>query len=248
MWTQDALSSEARPYAGKVWRVVEQQYIAATMVLTDTLEEQARLEQLLEETKPLLPPACRGMDFLLATPFRYQPYPYGSRFRRAGQRDGAFYAAENVSTAIAEIAFYRLLFFSESPGTVLPAAAVQHTAFGADVRAARAIDLTAPPLDGDVAAWTDRTQYERCQELADAARAAKIEAIRYQSARDVPGRANVAVLSPAALAGKVPGMLQTWHVLVRPGIVKAWCEMPVLRIEFTPDQFGDPRLAPYRTV
>ena len=51
-----------------------------------------------------------GLHPLLAAPFRYAPYPKGSRFRRANQREGAFYAAESVITAVAEMAFYRFLF------------------------------------------------------------------------------------------------------------------------------------------
>ena len=42
------------------------------------------LESLIEETKPALPPECRHLHYLLATPFRYGSYPRGSRFRRAG--------------------------------------------------------------------------------------------------------------------------------------------------------------------
>ena len=41
------------------------------------------------------------------------PYPIGSRFRRAGRTAGVFYAAESPETAVAEMAFYRLLFFAE---------------------------------------------------------------------------------------------------------------------------------------
>jgi hypothetical protein len=246
MWTPGALASEARPYRNDVWRIVELQYQAATMVLVDGLAQQDLLERMLEDSKPVLPPACRGMDFLLATPFRYAPYPYGSRFRRAHQPEGAFYGAENAETAIAEIAFYRLLFFAESPGTVLPGAAVQHTAFGAVVVAEKTIDLTVGALAADAARWTHPTEYGPCQDLADAARAAGIDAIRYRSVRDPDGRQNLAVLSPAALTGKRAGMLQTWHILLRPqaNAVQAWCEMPRIRLEFSRATFAaDPRLA-----
>src|SRR5205823_13966305 len=97
------------------------------MRLTDSLHEQALLEDILERSKPNLPADCVGLHYLLATPFRYAPYPQGSRFRRAGQREGAFYAAESVPTAIAETSFYRLLFFAEAPGAILPAPPVERT-------------------------------------------------------------------------------------------------------------------------
>ncbi len=87
------------------------------MKLTDTLAEQQVLEELLEETKPALPPEARGLHYLMAAPFRYGAlYPRGSRFRRAGRTLGVFYGAEGPRTAAAEMAFHRLLFYAESPG------------------------------------------------------------------------------------------------------------------------------------
>ena len=56
--------------------MVEGQYRISTLKLVDTLSDQERLEQLLDQTKPPVPPECRGLDYLLATPFRYgSPYP-----------------------------------------------------------------------------------------------------------------------------------------------------------------------------
>ena len=76
------------------------------MVLVDTLDEQALLEQLLEGSKPPLPSGAAGLHWLLFTPFRYPPPPSGSRFR--GQTDpGVFYGADEVETACAELGFWR---------------------------------------------------------------------------------------------------------------------------------------------
>ena len=74
-WTPDALSSEVLPYARNIWRVVEAQHRASTMRITDTLEEQAILESLIEEVKPLVPPECRDLHYLLvhALPLRALP-------------------------------------------------------------------------------------------------------------------------------------------------------------------------------
>ena len=113
------------------------------MKLVDTLDEQALLEDELEATKPPLPPACVHLDYLLATPFRYGRYPGNSRFRREGYSPGVFYASEKVETAVAETAFYRLLFFVESPGTPWPRNALEFTAFEARYATTSAIDLTA---------------------------------------------------------------------------------------------------------
>src|SRR5690606_23673868 len=120
-WTAAALSSEAVRLDRKGWRLVEAQHRVSTLKLVDTHDEQALLEELVEETKPAIPAECRHLDYLLATPFRYgSVYPQGSRFRRAGRTRGVFYAAEQVATAVAEMAFYRLLFFADSPDTPWP--------------------------------------------------------------------------------------------------------------------------------
>ena len=101
--------------------MVEAQHFVSTLKVVDSLAEQALLETLLEDTKPAIPPECRHLHYLLATPFRYGSlYPSGSRFRRAGHTLGVYYASEAPQTAAAEIAFYRLLFFSESPDTPWP--------------------------------------------------------------------------------------------------------------------------------
>ena len=94
MWTPRALASEARAWSGQLWRVVESQSRISTMKLVDTVAEQAFLEAVLDSSKPMIPASCAGLHYLLATQFRYAPYKTGSRFRRAGQRDGCFYAAE----------------------------------------------------------------------------------------------------------------------------------------------------------
>ena len=226
MWTAPALASESRALATNGWRVVESQSRIATMKLVDSLDEQAILEAELDASKPAIPASCAHLDFLLATPFRYAPYPHGSRFRRARQRDGAFYCAEAVDTAIAETAFYAVLFFLASPGTPLPTNPLERTAFCVPIRTQRAIDLTMPPLDSDRAVWTHPTDYTRCQDLADLARSAGIDAIRYRSIRDPAGGANLALLSLAALAATAPTSYQTWRILLRRDRADAMSEMP----------------------
>lgn len=245
MWTPVALASELRRYADEVWRVVETQYQASTIRITDTLEEQAILEALLETSKPPLPPSCAGLDFLLATPFRYGPYPEGSRFRRSGYSPGVFYASEPVATAIAETAFYRLLFFAHSPTTKFPATPIEHTAFCVPCRTDRALDLTRRPFVADQAVWMRPSDYGPCQAFADVARAADAEIIRYRSVRDPAGGHNIAVLSPAAFAAPRPKARQTWHIYPRPHAVQAWCENPKDSRQYPLSMFlNDPRLRP----
>jgi len=116
IWTPDALASEALPYRGAAWRLVEAQHQVSTLKLVDTAAEQTLLEDVLEDHKPAYPAGCEGLHYLLKTPFRYgAAYPHGSRFRRAGRTPGVFYASERPQTAVAEMAFYRLLFSPSRP-------------------------------------------------------------------------------------------------------------------------------------
>jgi hypothetical protein len=226
------LAFEPVPHGCDAWRFVENQGPSATVRVTDTLAEQDRLEQLLDMTKPVMPPACVGYDFLLATPFRYRPYPEGSRFRRAGQEEGVFYGAETVDTALAEKAFYRYLFFSESPDMAKPTRPVEISAFMVRVRTPRAISLFDPPFDQDADLWTHPTDYRPCQDLADKARAADIQLIRYTSVRCPKQGVALAVLDIRAFLDPAPKERQTWHLLVRDRVVQAWCECPKRQMEF----------------
>jgi RES domain len=248
IWTPDALSSELQPYERAVWRLVESQHHVSTMKLVDSLGEQDVLENLIEETKPAYPVECGGLHYLFKTPFRYgAAYPSGSRFRRAGLTLGVYYASEAPRTAVAEMAFYRLLFFAESPQTPWPTNPSEYTGFSAALKTRRMLDLTAPPLDGDVALWRRLTDYGPCQTLADVARTAEAEIIRYGSVRDAAGGANAAVLSCGAFADVEPLEAQTWRIGVGGNGAYAIREFPPDRVEFGRDAFAsDPRIAPMR--
>lgn len=237
-------ASEARRYAGLVWRLVEDQSRPATMRLVDTLDEQALLEALLEGSKPALPKACAHLHYLLATPFRYPPGRHGSRFRRRFAPYGCFYAAEQVETAAIETGFWQLLFLADAPGLPWPRHALERRAFSAAVETMAALDMTAPPLAARRAAWTHPVDYAPCQDFAEAAQREGIAALRYESVRDPARRANLAVLDCAAFAQPAPVAQQSWWIFLRPHALQAWCEAPRHRIEIPLTQFGtDPRVA-----
>ncbi|MDC7786177.1 RES family NAD+ phosphorylase [Rhodoplanes sp. TEM] len=243
-WTPAALSSEATPLAGTAWRLVEAQHHVSTLKLVDSVAEQELLERLVEETKPAIPPECRGLHHLLYTPFRYGPYPKGSRFRRAGATPGVFYAAEAPATAVAETSFHRLLFFAESPATPWPSNPAEFTAFAVDHATGRALDLDAGALASIRAAVTHPTDYTIGQSIADAAREAGIDVIRYPSVRDPGGGANLALLSCRAFASPAPTGQQTWRLRISDTGVHAICAAPAARITFDRACFAaDPRIA-----
>jgi hypothetical protein len=245
---RDALSSSKRRAHGNGWRVVEAQHKVSTAKLTDTAAEQSLLENLIEETKPGIPPECRHLNFLLSTPFRYgAPYPRGSRFRKAGRTLGVFYAAENVDTAIAELCFARLLFFADSPDTKWPPEAGEFTAFAVEYATANAIDLTLAPFSERAAHWTNLTRYDECQELAELARQANVDLIRYASVRDPEHKSNLALLHCRVFARTEPTDRQTWRILFGSNGARALCEMPKGTIDFGRNAFqSDPRVAAMR--
>jgi hypothetical protein len=244
-WTPAALASELRKFSGRCWRLVEAQHRVSTLKIVENLAEQQLLEDLIDGTKPTVPPECRKLDYLLSTPFRYDAeYPKGSRFRRAGRTLGVYYAAETPETAAAEMAFYRLLFFAESPATQWPSDAAEYTAFAVSLTTELLIDLTEPPLVSDRAQWTDPTDYEPCQSLAQACRDAKTEVIRYESVRDPRGGTNLAVLTCDVFAEARPVDRQTWRFRLSSSGVQAICEFPSLGLEFDRTAFAaDPRIA-----
>jgi len=179
------------------------------MRLADSLEEQALLEGVLEESKPALPAKVQRLHYLLATPYRYRPH-LGSRFR-AALEPGVWYGAETLRTALAEKSYWRLRFLLDSPDTpdLRP---VPHTAFQAAVRSRAALDLTRAPFVRERAVWTHRSSYQGTQAVAALARAAHIELVRYESVRDPEHAACVAVLDPVAFGRGKPHGLETWFI------------------------------------
>ena len=215
MWTPSALASELHPARGTAWRAVEDQHGSGGRRLVDTLAEAEVLEEILEESRPPVPGPCRHLHHLLQAPFRYDaPLPHGSRFRRRGDHRGVLYASAHVAAALAEAAFWRLLFFMLSGARVTPRNAAVLTVFALDYRTERCLDLAAPPLDADRAAWTAPADYGPTQALADAARDAGAEVLRYESVRDPERHRNVAILATAAFAARQPGSQQTWRLWI----------------------------------
>lgn len=249
-WTPAALSSDARSLAGLCWRLVEVQHHVSTLKLVDSVAEQDALDDLIEATKPSLPPECRDLHYLLSTPFRYgAAYPAGSRFRRAGLSEGVFYASETPQTAVAEMSFYRLLFFAESPATPWPTNPAEYTAFSAEYTTKRAIDLTKGKFADHSERWTHPTDYSHCQDFADVARAAQIEVIRYASVRDPARGVNLALLACRAFARPQPIDQQTWHIRLSETGVQAIREAPKSGVTFDRTTFAaDTRIAKLRWI
>lgn len=211
-WTPRAVASKAHPFEGDAWRAVEAQHVVSTRALVDSLDEQALLESLLEESKPRVPKEAARLHYLLATPFRYPPSEYGSRFRAPFQ-PGVFYGSDEIRTACAELGFWRWRFLLDSPALELIESQPQ-TVFRSGISAERSIDLRSSPFSKDRKTWKHATNYSGCQRFADVARDSGIQVILYESVRDPDKGRCIALLTPRCFTENKPRELQTWSLTV----------------------------------
>ncbi len=187
---------------GRIWRVVESQQQVATAALVDDLSEQALLEDLLEASKPQCPAGCERLHYLLKTPFRYPPLRWGSRF---GSRfePGIFYASHTPRTALAETAYYRLLFLD---GMMEPLDKLisQHVMFAVRCYSKQGIKLQQPPFKQYKQLLADPDSYRHSQLLGTELRIQGYQAIEFISAREPQAGINVALLAPQTLRSREP--------------------------------------------
>ena len=207
IWTRCAGDSELRALRLAPWRVVEAQHQVSTRKLVDSVEEQELLEELIERVKP--PDVTTGrLHYLLFTPFRYPPLHHGSRFGARHER-GIWYGAETIATALAEVAYYRLLFLDGTHGALGPVI-TSLTAFTVRARSTRGVDLVPPPFAAHRSAIASPSSYAASQLLGTEMRAAGVELFRYPSARAVDGVCIGAFASSVFGAAK-PQKFETWH-------------------------------------
>lgn len=199
---------------GRLYRIVESQEEIATRSLVDSLQKQQVLEHLLEENKPQRLSGTEALHYLLATPFRYPPLPWGSRFGGVAE-SGIFYGCKTLMTTLAEAAYYRLLFFHdmlESPPDPLTS---YHSVFSAKYRADPAIRLQDIAWEKNWSALTHPGDYRYCQSLGRELRKMHIQGLEVISARALqvglvkfpPSNGegiNVALLEPQALLKRPP--------------------------------------------
>lgn len=198
------------PLSGELARVVESQEAIATNRLVDNFEEQALLEQLIEASKPSAAAGTRELHDLLATPFRYPPLRHGSRFG-ARHEPNLFYGAADTDTALAETAYYRLVFWTgmqdPPPSGKLT---TEHTAFGVRYDTAAGLQLHNPAFAACQDALADPAHYATTQRFGRVLRKIGIEAFEYQSARVTGPGINVALFSPGAIAVPKPLWQAQW--------------------------------------
>ena len=173
---------EPQRLAGRFRRVVEAQFRNSTRKLVDSDEEQRLLEELLDARAKLpVPAGFGGLHYLLYTPFRHPPLRNGSRFGTRRER-GILYAARDLPTAFAEVAYYRLVFLGGTAAPIAPLL-VELTAFSFRIAAARAVDLTEGPFREFQARISSPVSYDDSQRLGAEMREAGVQACLYVLAR-----------------------------------------------------------------
>ncbi len=199
-----------KPLEGELIRIVESQEQIATNVLVDSLDEQAMLEEMLEANKPTIHPGAGRLHYLLSTPFRYPPLRYGSRFG-VRQEPSLFYGSIDLGAALAETAYYRLVFWSgmeePPPGGRLT---TELTSFGALYGIGQGLCLYQEPFLQYQERILDPQNYTESQELGRNMRAAEIEGFEYRSARDPDNGINIALFHPNAFSHTKPVWQELW--------------------------------------
>lgn len=208
-WDACLASAPPAPLAGILLRMVESQEQVATNQLVSGLERQAALEDLLEANKPPNRAGAARLHYLLATPFRYPPLKWGSRFGRRNE-PSLFYGSLDISTLLCEAAYYRFVFWS---GMSIPPRRkldTQHMMLSASYQSDFGMRLQDPPFDHYRRMLAHPSDYAASQELGTRMRTAGIEAFEFVSARNPDGGINVALFTPAAFSSPAPLALDAW--------------------------------------
>lgn len=222
IWAACAGSTVFTNIDGMLYRFVTNQVELATNRLVSSLNEQAVLEDLLEQAKPPLKTVASGLHYLLATPFRYPPLRHGSRFGQCHE-PSLFYGALTVKTVLAESAYYRLAFWHGMKVPPRNSLNSQHIMFKAYYDCDKGIKLHQPPFNTWHDDLTNRCSYAVTQALGSAMRKAGVEAFEFTSARDPKAGLNVALFTASALASFSPEMSQNWLVETDGNHVTFYC-------------------------
>jgi RES domain len=186
---------------GVVLRLVEQQGAQATRRTTDSLDEQAWLEDFLETSKPELPSAeeCVVRHRLLLTPFRYRKR-HGSRFATRWDR-GLFYGSRSRWGCLLEGAYYELVF-QDGPEQPFPrSSAMRKALFHVQMRTERGLKLQDHGNRRLQTRLRDPVDSHFCQGTGRQMRDAGIEAFEYHSARSNEEVIQVGVISCCVFTG-----------------------------------------------
>ena len=195
---------------GILYRLVESQEQIATLGYVDTLDEQALLEEMLEDTKPVYREDLTAYHYLLSTPFRYPPLKWGSRFG-ATHEPSLFYGGARVDVTLAESAYYRFVFWNSMAGTpIKKQIRSEHSLFSVEYQSQYGVCLHQDPFDHYQHEIASPTQYSQSQQLGSAMRASGVEAFEYSSARAPQKGICIGLFAARALKQKQPKNMSLW--------------------------------------
>jgi RES domain-containing protein len=177
----------------------------------DSDEEQALLEELIEDVKPPAE-AAAGLHYLLFTPFRYPPLRHGSRFGTRAE-NGIWYGSRARATAFAEKAYYLLLFLEGTAAELTPLE-TDVSIFQAAYETRKGVDLTRGAFARYADLISSPSDYAAPQMLGREMRADGVEAFLYTSARDPEHGANVGLFVREALSSRKPSVPESWRCVV----------------------------------
>ena len=185
---------------GVVLRLVEQQGAQATRRITDSLDEQAWLEDFLEASKPNLPDAeeCPVRHRLLLTPFRYRKR-LGTRFATRWER-GLFHGSRSRIGCLLEGAYYELVF-QDGPEQPFPRRSeMRKTLFHVEVQTPMGLRLQEQGSRAVQASLRDPVDSRFSQGIGLRMREAGIQAFEYHSARSAEDVVQFGALSCCVFA------------------------------------------------
>ena len=177
----------------------------------DSDEEQALLEELIEDVKPPAE-AAAGLHYLLFTPFRYPPLRHGSRFGTRAE-NGIWYGSRARATAFVEKAYYLLLFLEGTTAELTPLE-TDVSIFQAAYETRSGVDLTRGAFARYTELISSPSDYAAPQMLGREMRADGVEAFLYTSARDPEHGANVGLFVREALSSRKPSVPESWRCVV----------------------------------
>lgn len=211
---RDQIRKTSTRLIGRLYRIIESQEEVATRSLVDSLQKQEVLEKLLEQSKPARLPGSEDLHYLLATPFRYPPLPWGSRFGGTAE-SGIFYGSKTIPTVLCEAAYYRLLFLNDMQAPPANAVTSYHQVFSAKYCAAPGVRLQSEQWQLQWPQLTHPSEYAFCQQLGAQLRESGIRGVESPSARALSAGIaqlpvnggegiNVALFDPEALLRRPP--------------------------------------------
>ena len=213
---RDKIRQSATRLIGRLYRIIESQEEVATRGLVDSLQKQEILENLLELSKPVRLPGSEDLHYLLATPFRYPPLPWGSRFGGVAE-SGIFYGSKTIGTVLAEAAYYRLLFISDMEQPPVDPVTSFHQVFSAKYCADPGVRLQSTEWQTHWQQIAHSSEYQFCQQLGAQAREVGVQGLEVPSARALAAGLvglpvagvegiNIALFSPQAFLRRPPTM------------------------------------------